>query len=289
MIFHLIPFVLLRTVLCICGGEEDPESPNNIGAGVVHIDNGPDSAWQFCTGALISEQIVLTNVRCFQQGYVAEQRTIVTLGTKTPFEDGIFYYVIGWRKVGSATDPNYNLGLLKLDRPVQVTFFVKPYALPAGSDSWEWHQDDQFMYVYGFGASEFLSEFTDEEGLQSMRENSNYRLMRVELSHIQERPPLICGQIWGHQKNDSEHEMRCLGKGNDYNVRLMPGDNGAPMIGGTDHILYAIACTEKSRVMSGDNRSGLIYRYPVWFYHVDVKSARVRIMAAMKELVKKAL
>lgn len=90
----------------------------------------PDSPWHFCSGALVSENFVLTTANCVR-GYIPSNVTIL-VGTILLIDSETKYNVSSIIN-HPQFDPNTmvnDISVVKAAQPIGFTFFVRPIRLP---------------------------------------------------------------------------------------------------------------------------------------------------------------
>lgn len=270
--FSLIFFFLMvhwPYTSSIIGGFRASSQPP--ATGIVLIDNGFNLKHPpFCTGVLISNRMVLANGNCCRSPPL--NRTRIFMGSTKPFSGGQFYYVDDYRLFGVATYPIYKLCVLRLDREVEFSEYVQPIALPSKADAMVCNDKD-IAYAFGYG-----SVHLDRE---DKKQNPIFqRVLSSELMAI--FMPLLantdCEKFFGRHPVGN-WKLLCMGFTTDRTRRLMLDDNGAPVVGKRDRIVFAIGTTYS--VLSGrynwDKDS-----FP--FYFIDVASARDDISRAIRQM-----
>lgn len=283
MLFLFFTLFLLHLQLTpihgLSGAQLAATLPNHAGSGTVLIDCGyVKYNLQYCTGALISEQIVLTSMMCTEYSSpIGSTRVIV--GSYTPFETGHTYWGVARRGVGSGPTRLMNFMLIKLDRPVTITPDVMPYALPGPRDDID--TTTQFYDIFGFGSTDLMAP-PEVMPNADFRVNPNYELMRIEMAQLREHPESVCEKYY-KKPGPSDLKFRCIGSLTHFDWRVMEYDNGAPLVGRTDRVVYAVACAALQFIYVSSN--GPYYQIPVPTYYMDVKHSVPQILDAMKYLM----
>lgn len=268
LILFLLPHIPLTQ--CIVGGAPAVQLPNNAGAGVVFIDSGirRKNVQQFCTGALITEQLVLSTGICHHTDLQCGQSTVLA-GSTTPFEDGQLYFVVRYRFVESKTKRLFALVVLQLDRPVEISAYTIPYALPGPNN--ELNAAEQLFDCFGFGATSLL---------ETERFHSSRDLRIIELKDMPEHSVSVCRESHTQTGQSRNLKYRCFGSVTDNGHRLMYGDMGAPVVGRKDRIVYAVAVT----LFQDFEDPSFDFMQPHPYYFIDIKDAVPFILEAMGEL-----
>lgn len=266
--------LLPRLVYGIVGGVEGNSlEPSK---GVVLIDNGYGiNLPPFCAGALISSQFVLTNGQCCAQEF---KETVIHLGSTSPFESGQFYQLAAYEHIGEAISNNYQLCVIKLEREVKFNANCFPLALPTKHNAIG--DTNQILYAFGYGS---IMMEAPEDPIEIAILNYNYKrvlsneLMALELPLQEER---LCLEVFQKPDNISL-TLRCHGYTAEPTKRLMYDDNGAPVVGSKDNVVYTIMGTY-APLKPGINTYN--ESYPL--FGLDVFSARDDILGAMDRLLK---
>lgn len=244
--------------------------------GVVLIDNVFGIGLPpFCTGALLSHRIVLTNGNCC---YDSMNRTTIYAGSMRPFESGEMYRPERYELIGNAHSTHYKLCVIKVDRDIQFHHNLVPLGLPlVGKDAI--YADSQLLYTMGFGSTQ-LDPATDPE--QAKVQNLIYQREMSDQMMAIELPLLAQWKCEGYYEKvyTAPYDLVCMGFRSDRTKRLMFDDNGAPVVGVKDRIVYGIAATYPA-LKPGNNWQTTSFPH----YAIDVQSATPDILRAMKTLM----
>lgn len=265
----LISIFVPRFTSAIVGGE--PGHFQEASKGVVLIDIGFGVYLPpYCAGALISSQFVLTNGRCCSHEF---HRTTIHVGSTTPFETGQFYRLAAFEHIGSASSTDFQLCLILLEREVEFNAYCTSLALPTKSNMIE--DKNQQLHAFGYGAVH-LDPPTEQANLNFIftRVLSN-EMMAIEYPTLEDR---YCVNVFG-TPHSGTLKLTCHGYYWDRLKRLMLDDNGAPVVGSKDNVVYTILGT------FAPLKEGLVWddeAFPI--YGIDVFSARDDILAGMGRL-----
>lgn len=277
-VYFLLVLSISHPIFCLMGGS-DTGYIGGAGNAAVLIFNGDqwitvDQTDHFCTGILVSELIVLTNGACYSE-LIPSKWTLVISGSRTPFESGMFHYVIDHKKIGTPKKhtPYYSLAILLLDHRIVIDAYTMPILLPTKDD--HVGGEGQSYRVYGFGCATTEPPKDLRPGtsrLQLIYNPSPY-LNVLENVRYQRREVCDSNQV----AITDELKVLCFGDMKNISRRLSWGDNGAPLIGSKDFVLYGIACYNQHFEWDGDRLQAL--------YYVDIKAYLGEILSAMKALM----
>lgn len=262
---------LPRTTYGIIGGT--PAQPLKGAKGVAFIDMGYGIVDPpHCNGAVIASRFVLTLGDCCSDD---KYRTRVHVGSTTPFESGQFYKQADYQIIGSGSSPGFQLCVILLERDVHFNENLTALALPSKSNSID--DKTQTLHAFGYGSIQ-IDEPTDPAD-EAIHNYIFLRLLSSEMMAI-EFPSIDvkqCERFFGVPAT-GQLKLRCHGY-LERMRRLMLDDNGAPVVGSKDNVVYTIMATHAPL------RPGNIWTEAAFpTFGIDVYSARDEILAAMGRL-----
>lgn len=265
-----------RFVFGISGGTPASIIGSWQGVGVVLIDNGPglgnpSECQQMCTGVMVDYRLVLTNAACYCDQARRKWKTVVYMSMHwRVFQRAFVYYVIDYLEVNPKKNPVYELILLKLDR--EMKNLQDGMFLNLAGNRNPLNLTVQDFHVFGFGETTWIPRPGTKSGvpwewavtydMQAISVKQSYHMQSV-------------GECKANLKDTGQQgrDFLCFGRKNNPSKRLMYADNGAPLIGKEDRILYGLACARTDGMLKpGFNKS---HSFPIFFNDIGAESNRI--------------
>ena len=226
LLLTLSGFLCLHAVSCISGGEKaDSSIP-----GIVLIDHyyglrdEPEMFPPFCNGALLNSRVGITISPCC----IEPTESKVYAGSHNPFSgDAQMFQIVRSRYIYEGNLERRSLCIFELDGDVEPSEKTMPVIIPNDND-----KPSEHLHAFGFGSTQ-LNAGNKVNGSLIYHNYMSDQLMELEM------PKLNRTACKKHYREGLR--ATCRGYvGEENHKRLMPDDQGAPLIDKKTMILYGI-------------------------------------------------